>query len=94
MYWAKETSDCCQRFCFANIRRLNISIEDQTGVEVVNLRRPLNCSGCCPFFCYPHCTQKMEVTVAGTTIGEMEMLLYVPKVKGHHQYTDSAVVKN
>ncbi len=61
LYWARETSGCGARCCLAELRPLRISVSDQTGAEVFSMRRPLNCSGCCCGFCYPHCTQKVEV---------------------------------
>ena len=70
LYWAREKSDCCDRFIFANVRPLRISIEDQTGAEVLNFRRPLNCAGCCCWFCYPKCTQKITVNMGDQAIGK------------------------
>jgi len=47
-------------------------VQDQTGHEVANIRRPLNCAGwCCSGLCYPHCTQKAAVMVSGEYAGSV-----------------------
>ena len=70
LYVAKEDSSCLGRFCCANVRSLHLSVVDQTGSEVLDLRRPLNCTGCCCWFCYPRCTQKLALSSEGESIGK------------------------
>lgn len=69
LYTAKESSNCMARFCCGNIRNLNINVFDQTGKNVIQLSRPLNCAGLCCNVCYPICTQAISVSVNGEGIG-------------------------
>ncbi|XP_059095682.1 phospholipid scramblase 1-like [Tigriopus californicus] len=67
--WASETSSCGMRFCFGSGRSLNIRISDSTAKEVIRIDRPLNCAGCCCSWCYPRCTQELNVAMEGLQIG-------------------------
>ena len=70
LYEAKESSEFCQRLCYANVRHLDLAIKDTTNREVISLRRPLNCAGCCCACLYPYFTQMMEVAMGGRVVGE------------------------
>ncbi|XP_015860967.1 phospholipid scramblase 1-like isoform X1 [Peromyscus maniculatus bairdii] len=66
VYYAVEESNCCARNCCGDCRSFSMRILDNSGHEVILLKRPLRCSSC---FC-PCCLQKMEVQAPpGVTIG-------------------------
>ncbi len=69
LYWAREKSNFWMRFCCGSIRAMSMRITDQTENAVIELRRPLNCMGCCCRACYPICTQELTVSMAGEAIG-------------------------
>ncbi|XP_058407271.1 phospholipid scramblase 1-like [Diceros bicornis minor] len=57
IYFAKEDTDCCTRYCCGASRPFNLKILDNIGQEVITMQRPLRCSSCC----FPCCLQELEV---------------------------------
>ncbi|XP_008846771.1 phospholipid scramblase 1-like [Nannospalax galili] len=57
VYYAIEDSNFCIRHCCGHCRSFSMKILDNTGQEVITLKRPLRCSSCCS----PCCLQKIEV---------------------------------
>ncbi|PAA87490.1 hypothetical protein BOX15_Mlig008661g1 [Macrostomum lignano] len=49
IYYAKEHSDNCQRQCCGNQRAFEMTVEDNTGQEVIHISRPYKC------MCYGQC---------------------------------------
>ena len=74
LYTAKESSNCLGRFCCGSIRTLDINVFDQTGRNVSQLTRPLNCAGWCCNICYPVCTQAISVSINGESVGKIEII--------------------
>jgi len=69
LYWGREKSNFCMRLCCGSMRQLSIHVSDQTENSVLELRRPLNCMGCCCRVAYPFCTQQLSVAIGGETLG-------------------------
>lgn len=62
-----EKSNFCERQCCGPLRSFDMLINDNTGLEVIHLDRPLKCQSCCCFCCL----QEVDVTspVTGETLG-------------------------
>jgi len=79
VYKAKEHSGCCNRQCCGPLRKFKMKIADNTGREVLQLDRPLNCRDCC----FPCCLQEMTVSspITGEVMGyiKQEWHFYLPK---------------
>ncbi|KAJ1080074.1 hypothetical protein NDU88_000295 [Pleurodeles waltl] len=68
IFYAKEENDCCTRNCCGSLRRFNMKITDNSGIEIIHLIRPFKCASCC----CPCCLQELEVqSPPGTTIGHI-----------------------
>ncbi|XP_069753492.1 phospholipid scramblase 2-like [Narcine bancroftii] len=66
IFFAAEENDFCTRNCCGNMRPFDMKILNPFGQEVMNVYRPLKCTGCC----CPCCLQEMEVMAPpGQTIG-------------------------
>ena len=57
MYYLKEESSCCMRWCCGQARALSVSFQDNQGNEILRFERPLRFLGCCSDCCYPSLTQ-------------------------------------
>ena len=57
LYFLKEESSCCSRWCCGQARALSVSFQDNQGNEILRFERPLRCLGCCSDCCYPNLTQ-------------------------------------
>ena len=57
MYFLKEESSCCMRWCCGQARALSVSFQDNQGNEILRFERPLRFLGCCSDCCYPSLTQ-------------------------------------
>ena len=63
LYYLKEKSTCCMRFCCGNARELSLSFRDNTGDEFLRFERPLRCMECCCIACYPNYTQVLKNSI-------------------------------
>merc|ERR1712141_551180 len=61
LYFLKEESSCCMRWCCGQARALSVSFQDNQGNEILRFERPLRCLGCCSDCCYPNLTQLLEI---------------------------------
>ncbi|KAF5914570.1 hypothetical protein HPG69_007956 [Diceros bicornis minor] len=61
IYFAKEDTDCCTRYCCGASRPFNLKILDNIGQEVITMQRPLRCSSCC----FPCCLQEVSEQLEG-----------------------------
>ncbi|KAF0306203.1 Phospholipid scramblase 2 [Amphibalanus amphitrite] len=60
LFRAAERSSCWLRLCCGPLRALQLLVLDEQRREVLHLRRPLRCTGCCS----PCCMQRLEVSAA------------------------------
>lgn len=66
LFVATEVSNCCIRHFLRTFRPLVVKIADLQQREVMEVRRPLRCTGCL----WPCCLQEVEVMAPpGTTVG-------------------------
>lgn len=79
VFYVAEENDCCNRQCCGPMRSFVLHIQDNQGLEVITLKRPLKCSLCC----FPCCLQKLEVQAPpGNPIGYITQNWhpYLPKL--------------
>lgn len=67
IYFAKEDTDCCTRYCFGPARPFTLRIVDNLGQEVITMQRPLRCNSC--FF--PCCLQEVGEQLQGYFVGSL-----------------------
>ncbi|XP_037069057.1 phospholipid scramblase 2-like [Pollicipes pollicipes] len=65
VYFAVEESGACMRNCCSYMRAFNLRILDSAKREILQMRRPLRCQGCC----YPCYLQELEVSAGGQVLG-------------------------
>ncbi|XP_072897648.1 phospholipid scramblase 1-like [Hemitrygon akajei] len=83
VYFAAEENDFCTRNCCGNMRPFDMKIVNTLGQPVMNLYRPLKCTGCC----CPCCLQEIEVMAPpGQPIG------YV--IENWHPFLPTFTVQN
>ncbi|XP_012675731.2 phospholipid scramblase 1-like isoform X1 [Clupea harengus] len=83
VFFAAEENDCCNRQCCGPMRSFVLHVQDNHGLEVLTLRRPLKCSACC----FPCCLQELEVLAPlGIPIG------YV--IQDWHPYRPKFTIQN
>ncbi|XP_062379982.1 phospholipid scramblase 1-like [Sardina pilchardus] len=83
VFFVAEENDCCNRQCCGPSRSFVLHIQDNNGLEVITLKRPLKCSLCC----FPCCLQELEVQAPpGNPIG------YV--VQNWHPYLPKLTIQN
>jgi len=71
IFFAKEDSSCCTRWCCDKGRSFGMKIVDHKGEEIIHLERPARCQANYA----PCCRQEMEVSSPpGTVIGRIEQL--------------------
>uniref|UniRef100_A0A3Q2HYB7 Phospholipid scramblase n=1 Tax=Equus caballus TaxID=9796 RepID=A0A3Q2HYB7_HORSE len=78
IYFAKEDTDCCTRYCFGPARPFTLRIVNNLGQEVITMQRPLRCNSC--FF--PCCLQELEIYAPpGVPIGYVTQMWhpFLPK---------------
>ncbi|KAF0290501.1 Phospholipid scramblase 2 [Amphibalanus amphitrite] len=91
VFSGREDTNWCTRQCCGPIRPFDIQVQDGSEREVLTLRRPLRCQGCC----CPCCLQQMEVVAAdGQLLGSIrerwtfiKPKLTVHDASGRHVFT-------
>ena len=91
VYSALEETNWCTRQCCGPIRPFDMQLQDGSERQVLQLRRPLRCQGCC----CPCCLQELEVLSAdGQPLGSIrerwtfiKPKLTVHAADGRHVFT-------
>jgi len=92
IFMAREENNCCTlNCCCGSLRNFDMAICDLAGTEVIHIKRPLNCQGCC----FPCCLQTLEVqSPPGTVVGtvEEEWTLFKPRFRVKDQAGETVLI--